>query len=107
MSASRSEQRRRPRKLWLIHGPSPAKRLKELPYSTDPRDYDLPGLVPMSDEEYAAVANRVRVFQELEHAADFCYECGFEWSVIQGYLLKKRTYHSDPQVTDELLDYPW
>ena len=81
--------------------------MQEWPYSTDPRDYALPDLEPMTDDEYDKVSDRVKIFRVPDHAIDFCYECGFEFSVIRGYLLTGSNYRFDQKVTDEVLDSPW
>jgi hypothetical protein len=96
-----------PEKVWLILGHHPATRIKELPYSTDPREYGLPGLKPMSDEEYAAVSNRVKAFQSADDAIDFCYECGLMITFIHGFRLIDGKYQPDAAVTREVSDTAW
>jgi hypothetical protein len=96
-----------PKKVWLIIGHHPATRIKELPYSTDPREYDLPGLTQMSDEEYAAVSNQIRAFQSADDAIDFCYECGLMLTLIHGFRLIDGKYALDDAVTSEVSDTDW
>jgi hypothetical protein len=96
-----------PNKVWLILGHHPATRIRELPYSTDPREYGLPGLKPMSDEEYAAVANRIKAFQSAGDAIDFCYECGLMLTLIHGFRLRDGKYELDHGVTSEVSDTQW
>ncbi len=96
-----------PKKVWLIVGHRPATRIKELPYSTDPRDYGLPVLKQMSDEEYAAVSNRVRVFQFADDAIEFCYECGLMTTFIYGFRYVNGKYERDNAVTKEVSDTDW
>jgi len=61
----------------------------------------------MTDEEYAQVSSRVKVLLVPDHAIDFCYECGFEFTVIRGYRLTGGDYRFDQAVTDDVLDSPW
>lgn len=96
-----------PRKIWLILGHHPATRTKQLPYPTDPREYGIPGLKPMTDEEYAAESNRVKAFQSAADAIDFCYECGLEATSIYGYRLRGGKYQEDDAVTSEVSDTDW
>ena len=96
-----------PKKVWLIIGHHPATRIKELPYSTDPREYDLPGLSQMSDEEYAAVSSQVKAFQSADDAIDFCYECGLMTTFIHGFRLIGGEYQRDDAVTSEVSDTKW
>ena len=96
-----------PNKVWLIIGHRPATRIKELPYSTDPREYGLPGLTQMSDEEYAAVSNRIKAFQAAADAIDFCYECGLMLTFIHGFRLIDGKYQLDHAVTSEVSDTNW
>jgi len=96
-----------PQKVWLITGHHPAAHIDELPYSTDPREYGLPVLQPMSDKEYAAMSNRIKVFQSADDAIKFCYECGFEMTIIHGFRLMDGKYHLDDAVTSEVLDTDW
>ena len=98
---------RLPSKVWLIQGQHPATRIREVPYPTDPRVYGLPGLKPLSDAEYAAIADQVRAFQSADDAIDFCYACGFEMTTVHGFRLIDGQYHPDDAVTDEVLDNPW
>jgi hypothetical protein len=96
-----------PDKVWLIIGHHPATRTRELPYSTDPRDYGLPGLKPMSDEQYAAVSNRIKAFRSADDAIDFCYECGLGLTFIHGFRLIDGKYQLDKAVTSEVSDTDW
>lgn len=70
--------RSKPEKLWLIIGHRPSVRVREVSYSTDPRDYELPDQNPLTDEEYAQISSRVRVFLAPADAINFCYDCGLE-----------------------------
>jgi hypothetical protein len=92
---------------WLIRGTRPARRVQEWPYSTDPRDYALPGLEPMTDEEYDKVSGQLKFFVVIGHAIDFCYGCGFRFTVIRGYRFTRGEYRFDQNVTDEVLDASW
>jgi hypothetical protein len=96
-----------PSKIWLIQGQHPATRLQEVAYPTDPREYRLPGARPVTDEEYAAMADRVKVFQSADDAIEFCYACGFQFTMIHGFRLIDGQYIFDSAVTDEVLDSPW
>lgn len=96
-----------PEKVWLILGHHPTLRDVRHSYPTDPRVYGLPGLKPMSDEEYAAEADRVKVFQSADDAIDFCYECGLECTFIHGYRLVNGKYQEDDAVTAEVSETDW
>jgi hypothetical protein len=102
-----TKMKRWPSKVWLIQGQHAATGFKEPAYSTDPREYGLPGVRQVSDEEYAAMASRVKVFQTPDEAIDFCYACGFEFTQILGFRFHEGAYHPDEEVTNEVLDSPW
>ena len=96
-----------PPKIWLILGHRPATRKSPLPYPTDPRVYGIPGLQPMSDDEYAVESDRVKAFQSAADAIDFCYDCGLELTFIHGYKLVDGKYEEDESVTSEVSDTDW
>jgi hypothetical protein len=97
----------KPEKLWLVIGHRPSTVIRKVSYSTDPRNYDLPDLEPMTDEEYAKVSHRMKVFLAADHAIDFCYDCGLELTQCIGFRLVDDKYAYDVDVSSEVLDIDW
>ena len=90
-------------KLWLVGGKPGTDRYMPPEYSTDPRQYNLPDSKPMTDDEYAEVANSLRAFRSLADAHHFAYSCKLEtvWGV--GYRRHDDRWELDDSVTEELL----
>jgi len=97
----------KPEKVWLVFGQHPARNLKDYPYITDPRHYELPGMKPLTDEEYSASFGQIKAFIQKTDAIDFCYECGLEVTLVFGYRLAGDKYVKDDKIADEVLDIDW
>lgn len=97
----------KPAAVWLIIGHRPATKIRRLPYSTDPRDYDLPDMKPMTDDEYANLSNIIKVFSKADDAIAFVYDCGLLTTMCIGFRLVDGVYKHDTEVSDEVLDIDW
>ena len=94
-------------KLWVIYGnPYDLKHTDEekLGYSTDPRQYNLPDVPVLEEEEWMEVAHRIHAFRDPDTAYSHAYNCNLESVICKVYVLVNNQWQFDKAATNEFLD---
>lgn len=97
----------KPDKLFLVIGHHAAWDAPDFEPSHDPRQYGLPDIDPISDEDYDKEKDRFRAFDNPDDAISFCYSCGLELTICRAYRLVDGQYVRDNEMADEVLDIDW